>query len=207
MHVRASVSRRDRVKRAEASSGYTTKPLVVRRLGLAGATCLPVGDDRVQPPFELGQNGIQLRVLRRRAAFVASPANLGERPDRSEVVRSQAHDLFELVLRVLELSGVEQGPSQRHVSGEITGVLRQAAAAQANRFVAITGAPVFFGQRREGNRRRVLFDPALQFFDPRMVRHRFSVYGRSTVTDCVVVARRPAASSTVNVTMYSRAAV
>jgi hypothetical protein len=44
-------------------------------------------------------------------------------------------------------------------------------AAGFDRLIETLGAPVFLGERGEGDGRRVRLDPAFQFFNARRVRH------------------------------------
>lgn len=62
----------------------------------------------------------------------------------------------------------------------------------------IADSPVFFGELRKRNRRRILLDPAPKVFNPRVVDHALH-YG-TTVTATVTEAVRPRLSVTVSET-------
>ena len=72
----------------------------------------------------------------------------------------------------------------------------QSGAADINRFLILPRPAAFFGELREGNRRRVLLDPASKFFNPRIIRH--GTYG--TATDLVVKLTRPRLSVSLSLT-------
>src|SRR4051812_39421282 len=63
-------------------------------------------------------------------------------------------------------------------------------------FFVRSGAAAFFGELREGDRRRILLDPAPQIVNPRRVGHRYG-----TDTDVEAVPVRPRLSVTVSVTV------
>jgi hypothetical protein len=48
---------------------------------------------------------------------------------------------------------------------------RETVAAGVDGFLTLSGAPQFFGQLREGNRRRILLDPASEIVDALVVGH------------------------------------
>ena len=48
---------------------------------------------------------------------------------------------------------------------------RQAGAADVDGVLMLPGAPVFFGELREGDGRRILLDPAPKVCDSRIFRH------------------------------------
>src|SRR5687767_2079625 len=54
-------------------------------------------------------------------------------------------------------------------------MVREAVAADPDGVLVLAGAAVFFGELREDDRRRVLVDPASQFFDARIIRHDSSL--------------------------------
>jgi hypothetical protein len=49
---------------------------------------------------------------------------------------------------------------------------REAGAADVNGFLVLPCPPALLGQLREGDRRRILLDPASQIFDALVVGHR-----------------------------------
>jgi hypothetical protein len=125
-----------------------------------------VPDDGRQPGLELTKRA---RLLWRGGRVPLT--DIGERPHRRQVLGSAPHHLLELTLRVVEQTDVGQGAAERQSCREIAGMLRKPCAADADGFLMVTGAPVFLGELREGKRRRILTDPAPQFFDPLTVGH------------------------------------
>src|SRR5687768_12794184 len=93
---------------------------------------LPILNDRVEPSLELAHDrvwrsgrrigGARLRIGRalggrRPVPFVEPTLNVGERPTRGEIVGSRVRDLFELVPRVVDLSGFEQRAAECDAGG------------------------------------------------------------------------------------------
>jgi hypothetical protein len=92
--------------------------------------------------------------------------------DRREIFRSAPEHEFELALRLVELIQLEQRASERDVCGEVTGMDRQAGATGFNRLVDPPRTAELLSELREGNRRRILLDPASKVLDARRVGHR-----------------------------------
>ena len=130
--------------------------------------------------------------------------NLGEPADRREVFRRSAEDVLELLARLVVATELEQRSTERHPRRKIGGMPLQTGEAGGNRFVVLAGAPVFLGERRKRNRRRVQLNPASQFFYSAAIGQRQNsiakFYG-PTETCPVTVLVRPTSSVTVSVTM------
>ncbi len=100
-----------------------------------------------------------------------------ESANRREVFRSAAQDLLELD------DASSNSPTSMSARPSVTRAemyegcrcspARQVSIASAN----MPEAAVFLGERREGDRRRVPLDPALQFLESRCVGHDCSRYG------------------------------
>ena len=94
-----------------------------------------------------------------------------ELSDRGQIVRSGSNDVFEFFRGFVEPPELEQCPTQRHPCGEIGRVLLKAGSRDFDRLFEIACSPVLFRELRKRNRRRILLDPASQFFYPRIVGH------------------------------------
>jgi hypothetical protein len=129
--------------------------------------------------------------FRKRAAAVV---DFGEAADRRQVFGSALQDLFELGECAVEIVQLNQRSPERHARGEITGVKLEARMADVDRLLKISGAAALLRQLREGDRRRVLLNPAPEILDAAVVRH--GRYETGTLT--VVVAVAPVESVTVN---------
>ena len=97
--------------------------------------------------------------------------DFGQSANRGEVFGSELQNIFELFPRVRKAADFNQRPAERDMSGEIGWMPDEAGRAGLDRFFKPSGATVFLRQRREGDRRRVRMDPALQLFYARTVRH------------------------------------
>ena len=86
--------------------------------------------------------------------------DLGQPPNGREVLRRGLQYVFELGARLVVLLELNQGTPERDTRGKIGGMLLEAAAADLYSLVVRSCAAVFLGELREGNRRRVLLDPA-----------------------------------------------
>ena len=102
-----------------------------------------------------------------RGGVAVAVEDLGEAADRGQVLRRFRRHELEFEPRVVELAEIEQRPAERDPRRQVTGVPGQPFAADANGLLGLAGAPVLLGQLREGNRRRVGFDPAPQIVDSR----------------------------------------
>lgn len=97
--------------------------------------------------------------------------NFRERPDRREILGSGAEHLLELVARFVVTADLEEGAAQGDASRQVRGMSLKPRPARRNRVVEVTGAAVFLGQGREGDRRRIRLDPASQFLNASGVGH------------------------------------
>jgi hypothetical protein len=97
--------------------------------------------------------------------------NLGQGANRGEIFRGRSNDLLEFRLGFLQFAQFEQRASERDARGQVGRMALQADAAGLDRFAEESRPPVFVREGRERDRRRVLLDPALQFFYPPVVRH------------------------------------
>ena len=79
--------------------------------------------------------------------------------------------------------------------------MREAGAADADRFVGVASAAALLRQLREGDRRRVGLDPASQFKDSWMVSRHRHYYGVTVTATFGVTLVRPKVSVTVRRTL------
>ena len=134
--------------------------------------------------------------------------NFRERANGCEVVRRGTEHVFELRLRVVVLFEFDERTSERDARGKIGGMTREAAATDLYGFLVLSLAAVFLGELCDGDRRRILLDPASKLVDTWVARQstlrpmlpRRYCYGTSTGTDWVAVAVEPLLSRTVNCT-------
>ena len=125
-------------------------------------------------------------VLRERVAQVSlAMERFGERPKRGEILGRAPQDVLKFGLRFAELIEFEERPPERDAGRQIRRVQRQTGAADADGLLEVAGSPALLRQLGEGDRRRVLLNPASKILDATGVGHRR--YG--TVTDAVAVAR------------------
>jgi hypothetical protein len=80
-------------------------------------------------------------------------------------------------LSAIEIAELDEGPAERDTGREITGMKGEADAARIHRVLMLAGTPVFLGELRKGNRRRVLLDPPTKVFDLRVVGHGLRLHG------------------------------
>jgi hypothetical protein len=128
-------------------------------------------EGEVRQRRDVGERVCRVPCRRRQSAFPAPLVNVRKRANRREVVRRNAYDLLELVLRLVKLSGVKKRAPEGHTGGQIAGMLLQARTADADRLVVLSGAAISFRELCEGDRRRVVIDPASQFLDAWIVGH------------------------------------
>ncbi len=140
----------------------------VRRTGLGADLARQLLHDFFEFGIMAGQRQRALEVLERRGRVALAVEDLRQAADGGQVLRRLAGHELELEARVVELPEVEQRPPERHPGRQVAGVPGQPFAADPDRFLGLPGAAVLFGQLREGNRRRVGFDPASQIVDTRM---------------------------------------
>ena len=97
--------------------------------------------------------------------------NVGELPNRRQIVGRRLDDELEFGRCLVKLPQFEQRAAQRDTGRQIRRVLNEAGPGHVDCVFQLTGAPMLFGQLRKRNRRRVPLDPASKVFNPRMVSH------------------------------------
>jgi hypothetical protein len=125
-------------------------------------------DDLLELGIVTGERQRPLEILERRRGVAFAVEDLGEAAHGGQILRGLAGDELELDPRVGELSEVEQRPPERHPCRQIAGMPGEALAADPHGLLGLPGTPVFLGQLRKGNRRRVGLDPASQVIDAGM---------------------------------------
>ena len=125
--------------------------------------------------------------------------DFGEAADGGEIFGRALEDELELGLRFVERAELDQRAAQRDAGREIAGMNREPGAADLDRFFVLPGAPAFFRELRESDRRRILLDPASKVVNARLVGH--PRYGTVMVCDAVPVRGGVALSVTLNVTV------
>jgi hypothetical protein len=105
--------------------------------------------------------------------FGATPPapNIVERAARSDIVRRRLEDPLELGFRLFDTTELEERPAERDPGREVRGMLFEAGLRDPDRLRVFADPPVFFGELRKSNRRRILLDPASKFLNPRIVVH------------------------------------
>lgn len=135
----------------------------------------------------------------------AAVVNFGHATNRRKIFRCGLEDVVELGVRRVEIVHLEQRAAQRDSGGQVAWMDRKPCAADRDRLFIAASPPVFFGELRKRDRRRVLLDPASKLLNTGMVGHGsiavVSPYGM-IVTGCVVVAVLPALSVIVRRTVY-----
>ncbi len=147
----------------------------------------PVGGGRRLPRLHLASElrdglleiGIVTRERQRRAVLrqrfgkrSAPVVDLGQPADGGEIFRRALQDEIEGGLRLVELIQLDQGAPERDAGGQVSGVNREAGPADLDRFLMLSSAPAFLGELGEGDRRRILVDPAPQIVNSVVVGHR-----------------------------------
>ena len=97
--------------------------------------------------------------------------NFGKAADRGKILGRALQHVLELGERGVEVVELEQRPSERDARRQISGMEFEAGAANVDGLLEPAGAPQFLGQLREGDRRRVLLNPAPKIFDALAVGH------------------------------------
>jgi hypothetical protein len=92
-----------------------------------------------------------------------------ERTDGRQVFRGAAKNLLEMLGGFLELPQLDQRSPQRDPRRHVGWMSLQSRAAGLDRVMEQPGATVLVGQCGEGDRRRVLLDPAPQLVDAGVV--------------------------------------
>ncbi len=137
---------------------------------------------RLDLPRELGDRSLQIGIVarerqrravlrERRGKLAAAMMNFGDAADGCEIFGCALEDRRELGQRLVELVQLDQRTAEGDAGREIRRVYREAGATDVNRFLVLPRPPAFFGELREGDRRRILLDPASKIFDPLTVGH------------------------------------
>jgi hypothetical protein len=105
--------------------------------------------------------------------FDATPPapDIVERAPRDDIVRRRLEDTLELGFRLLDPTDLEERPAEGDAGREIRGMLIEAGLTDPDGLRMVADPPVFFGELRKSNRRRILLDPASKVFNPRVVDH------------------------------------
>lgn len=166
-----------------------------------------------QLPFELVDDALQLGVAsrqgQRQAIFderfvqvAAHFVDFGDAFEGREVLGRPAKNGRQLDQRRVEIAGLEQRATERGASGKIFGMEDEAGLTDLDGFGRLAVAPQFFCEGREGERRRILLDPATQFLNAGAVRHGDSLdHHGATTSVCVELADDPLLSVTVSFTV------
>ena len=137
---------------------------------------------RREPAGQVAHGLFQIRIVAREAErgailherlgeIAAAMVDLGEPADRGQILRRALEHLAQLGLRLVELIQLEKGTPERDARAEISGMDREAGVADRHRLLELAGAAVLFGKLSEGDRRRVLFDPAPEVVNSLIVGH------------------------------------
>ena len=105
------------------------------------------------------------------AHFAGSLVNASQLTHCDDVVWCGLEDQSELRLGLLEPAKLDEGSAERDPRRDVGRVLDQPGVAHADGLVEFPSPPVFLGELRKRNRRRILLDPASKFFNPWVVRH------------------------------------
>jgi hypothetical protein len=174
----------------------------------AGGLGIRLRRRRFQLACKLGDDFLQIRIVaregQRRAVLFErererslTAMDVGEGADRGKVVGCASEHVFELDERHVEIVQLEQCTAERDPRGRIARMQLQTRPADGDGLQMEAGTPALLGELCEGNRRRILLDPAAKVINPLTVRH--VDYG--TVTAAVLVPVRPRLSVTVSLTV------
>jgi hypothetical protein len=97
--------------------------------------------------------------------------DVSERPYCGQIVRGHTHDLLELRLRFVVLPDLQQCTAERDTSRQVGRMADQPGTTGLDRVVKESEPTILVREGGEGDGRRVLLDPALQFVDTGIVRH------------------------------------
>ena len=117
-----------------------------------------------------------LEIAQRLAELTLSMVNFAEPANGRKIFRRVLKHVLQLGLRFVEVVQLEERTPERDARGQITRMGREAAAAGGHRLFKAARAPVFFGELRKRDRRRVFFDPASKLFYAWVICHRRSGY-------------------------------
>ena len=101
-------------------------------------------------------------------------ALFAEAANGRKIFRRVLKHVLQFGLRFIEVVQLEQRAAERDARGQITRMGREAAAAGGHRLFKAARAPVFFGELRKRDRRRVFFDPASKLFYAWIVCHEIT---------------------------------
>ena len=110
-------------------------------------------------------------LLERLALLSPLLMDLGQPPDGGEILGGRRQHLFELGLCGLQFALFDEGTAQRDVGREVRRMVDEAGAARLDGLFDPARPAQCLGQLREGNRRRILFEPALEFVDAELFSH------------------------------------
>ena len=100
----------------------------------------------------------------------------GKRSNRCEVLRSEPEHMLELHARVIVLAGFDQSAPEGHAGRDVRRVTHEPGHAGGDSVLVSARAPILLGQCGEGDRCRIVADPAPQFVDA------IGLYGHGGVT-------------------------
>ena len=122
--------------------------------------------------------GIVVRQIQRRPILrerldkgAAAVMDSGEATNGGKIFRSALDHHLQLPLGVLVLAELDERPSQGDARRQIARMKGQSGVADVDGFRILPCPPVLLGELRERNRRRILLDPALKVFNPRIIGH------------------------------------
>ncbi len=114
----------------------------------------------------VARQGERTLVIRERFGGLAvAVVNLGQAAHGGQVLRRFGDHELELAARLGQLAEVEQRAPEGHACRQVAGMTDQPVAADADGFVRLPRAAVLLRELREGDRRRVVLDPAPEFID------------------------------------------
>ena len=141
----------------------------------------------LQLPHHLGQLAVAGREARRQPQLLQradqvglAPVEIAERAPGREVVGGRPRDDVQLALGLIVEPELHQAAPERDPRGHVGRVEPKPGAARFDGFVEAGGAPVFLGERGEGDGRRVGFDPALQLLEACRLAHGANFLRRTT---------------------------
>jgi hypothetical protein len=95
-----------------------------------------------------------------------------EAADRGEIFGRALEDVLELDQGGAEIVQLDEGTAEGDARGEVPGMEREAGATNVDRLLEVARAAALFRELGEGDRRRILLDPASKIFDSLIVGHR-----------------------------------
>jgi hypothetical protein len=110
---------------------------------------------------------VGLTLSSRLVSFAEPVMDFRKSANGGKILRRKPQNVFELVPRVLQAADFDECAAEGHMGRQIGRMSNEAGGAGLDRFFETFSAPVFLGERGEGDRRRVRLDPASQFFNAR----------------------------------------